>query len=137
MWLLEPQLPRAPSLSTTVIKWPGLEKRYEAPESAVSSRWIITLLLAPLGLVLSPSTPASQMKLASGEQRGEAAWQAAAGVGETLSPHYAPIQHPLRPQPPPSRGVHRGREKEELGGLAIPEGSHTVHSSQKPKKQQT
>lgn len=64
--LLEPQLPRAPSLSTTVIKWPGLEKRYEAPESSVSSHWIITLLLAPLGLVLSPSTPASQMKLARG-----------------------------------------------------------------------
>lgn len=55
--LLEPQLPRAPSFSTMVIKWPGLEKRYEAPESSVSSRWIITLLLAPLGLVLSPSKP--------------------------------------------------------------------------------
>lgn len=60
--LLEPQLPRAPSLRDTVIQWLGLEKCYETPESSVSSRWIITLLLTPVGLVLSPSTPALEMK---------------------------------------------------------------------------
>lgn len=60
--LPEPQLPRAPSLSDMIIKWPGLEKCYETPESSGSSRWITTLLSTPLGPVLSPSTPALEMK---------------------------------------------------------------------------
>ena len=64
--LLEPQLPGAPSLSDMVIKWPGLEKCYETPESSVSSRRIITLLSTPLRLVLSPSAPALEMKAPAG-----------------------------------------------------------------------
>lgn len=54
-----------------IIKWPGLEKRYETPESSVSSRRITALLPAPLGLLLSPSTSALEMKAAGdGGRRG-------------------------------------------------------------------
>lgn len=63
------------------------------------------------------------MKLA----RGEAAWQAADGGGRN---HASSL-----PPNPASSEAEKG--KEELGDLAIPEGSHTVHTRQKPKKQQT
>lgn len=78
------------------------------------------------------------MKLARGAKRSEAGWRAAAGVGETMPPLHPLIQHPLRTQPSLPQG-RRGAEKrkEELGGLAIPKGSHTVHTRQKPKKQQS
>lgn len=70
---VEPQLPWAPSLSDTVIKWPGLEKCYETQKNSVSSHWIITLLLTSLGLVLSPSTLALEMKATRGI-RGWGCW---------------------------------------------------------------
>lgn len=49
---------------------------------------------------------------------------------------YPLMQHTLRSviAAPPPGGWER---KEELRGSAIPEGSHTVCTSQKPKKQQT
>lgn len=56
-----------------------------------------------------------------------------------MPPLYPLIHHPVRPQPspPPHPRGRQAEERGELRGLAIPEDSHTVHTSPKPKKQQT